>query len=216
MAKYSDIDKAKELLVAKTALDNWRDLGREAKIALMAAQKAKTGNKKTAVGVTTGYIRPFGYASTSKIWLKVNLLAQPTGTNLPSEELATTLITKLIGEVYVGSTGTTKYGTTTKPATAGSSITGYQGKNDASKLARVTLRQKGDSLPDKITSRVTGIPYRYTKYDAVSCAFGQDLSTTGIQSFADASSELETFLTDNAPTHSVSFRAQGIITVEVV
>lgn len=216
MGKYSDIDRARELLVAKTALDNWRDMGQAGKVAAYEATKSKTGNRKLATGTVEGYIRPFGYLANSKIFLKVDLTATYEGTPPANLQENNTLVTKLITEIYVGSTGATKYGTTTKPGT-GSHITGYQGKGDKSKLARITLRQKGTPLAEKIASRVTGVLYRYTPWDAVSCAFGQDLSlTTGTQSFSAACGDLDVLLKDLKAGFSTSYRSQGVITVEVV
>lgn len=214
MAKYKDIERADELKLAKTQLENWRGLSRQAKVTAYEATKAKTNNRKLATLSTVGYIRPFGYTQASKIYLKVDLTAAFVGTAPAGMQENNALVNKLINELYVGGTPTTKYATTTKPGT-GSHITGYQGKGDKSKLARITLRQKGSTLPDKIASRVTGIPYKYTAWDAVSCAFGQDLSKAE-QTFASACSDLDILLKDLKNGYGTSYRAQGVITVEVV
>lgn len=216
MGKYDDIDRARQLLAAKNKLDAWRDLSQEDKAALYEAQTNITGNKRNNVGKQIGYIRPFGVEPIHDIWLKVLLISPATSTNTPRQESQVTLITNISELIFTGSTGTTLYGTLTKPAASGVHINDYTGKNDISKVARFTLRKKGDRLENRIASRVTGMLYTYTRSESVSCAFGQLLSLTDVQSFAGACNTIETAAKAKDSTYTCSFRAQGAIKVEVV
>lgn len=216
MAKYSDIDRAKQLLAAKTKLDAWRDLEQAEKATLYQSQTAITGNKRNAVGKVEGFIIPFGYDPSKNIWLRVYFVGPSTGTLTPRQEAAATLITHASEIVYGGTAGTGVFGTLTKPTELASSITAYTGKNDAGKLARMTLRKKGARLENRIASRVTGLLYTYTKSDSVSCAFGQKVTGTTEQSFASAMGDLKIAAKAKDSEYTVSFRAQGVISIEVV
>lgn len=218
MAKYGDIERAKELLAAKNKLEAWRDLEQAEKAALYETQTGLTGNKRNNVGKIEGYIRPFGYEPSKDVWLKVYLIDNPSDSLTPREESAETMINNLKTLLYLGSTGSTLYGTLTKPADIGASITSYTAKNDAGKLARVTMRKKGARLENRIASRVTGLLYTYTKTDSVSSAFGQNLAITGSQSLTAAAEAIKQAAKTAYPSdgYSFSFRGQGVISIEVV
>lgn len=165
--------RAAQYAAEKTIIDNWIDKTAAEKSTLYAAQTALTGNKKSNVGKKIGYIIPFGFDQTDKVWLKVGLVAP--GTNLtPNEEAATAMITAL----NTATTSTLALATETAPTAAGSFVTDVAGKK--LKIARVRIVDVAAApLANKINSRITGRPYTYTKKDAISTPFGQVIGGTG-------------------------------------
>lgn len=164
--------RAAQYAAEKIVIDNWTDKTAAQKSELYATQIQKTGNKKSNVGTEPGYIIPFGYAQSKKVYLQVGLVKE--GRNLvPTEENEGAMITALRTLII----GTDKYALSDKPTTTGSFITDVSRKRI--QLARIKIVRVGNTLSEKIESRITGRKYTYTKKDAVSCPFGQKIGGSG-------------------------------------
>lgn len=162
--------RAEQYKAEKIVIDAWMDKTQAQKATLYEAQVQKTGNKKSNVGTQPGYIIPFGYAQSKKVYLKVGLVKE--GTNLATtEENEAGMITALRTVVI----GATLYAQTAAPAT-GSFITDVSRKKIV--VPRIKIVKVGNTLAEKLASRITGRKYTYTKKDAVSCPFGQKIGGT--------------------------------------
>jgi hypothetical protein len=64
-ARYSDINRAEQLMAAKTKLDAWRKLDAAARA---AAYKAARLGVKINVGSSVAYVKPFGETSDNFYW----------------------------------------------------------------------------------------------------------------------------------------------------
>jgi hypothetical protein len=145
MARYTDINRAEELMAAKTKLDAWRRLDAEAKRTAYAA--ARLG-LKINVGSSLAYIRPFGEGSDNFVW-ESKILAVPTAApKALKEENNNSLITNVLAAV-VGSGAVLQ----TKPS--GPSIIVKRAKKI--QFARVICTVPKTQTKDT-TSRMTGRP----------------------------------------------------------
>jgi hypothetical protein len=168
MTRMGDIMRADELKADKDAYEAWLKKTRAEKQAAYKATIEKTGNKRSNVGVETGFIFPFGIDQTKKIVLGVGLIAP--GKDLgDNEEAESSLITKLREAVI----GTALYGNIGTPA-AGSIV--FDVARKKIKPAKVKLVQIGDDV-EGVKSRITDRPYSYRKKNSVSCSFGQKIGT---------------------------------------
>jgi hypothetical protein len=210
--------RAAQYAAEKTIIDNWIDKTAAEKSALYATQIQKTGNKKSNVGKKIGYIVPFGYdQGTDKVWLKVRLVAQRSGSPAATEESATAMITALNAATLT----TIPLATETPPATAGSSVTDVARRK--LKIARVRIVDVATApLANKLNSRITGRPYTYTKKDAVSTPFGQKIGGTGntITFEGVAALLMSTAAAPNgaglAASYKVYVTPQGLLPISVV
>ncbi|MEG4964941.1 MULTISPECIES: hypothetical protein [unclassified Microcoleus] len=159
MARYADINRAEELMAAKTKLEAWRRLDAAAKRA--AYQAARLG-LKVNVGWSWGYIKPFGEAG--NFFWEAKLLAVPTAAPKPDkEENNNSLITNVRTSVVSGGAAVE-----IKPTTANVSIKRARKIEFARVLCTVPKTQTRDTI-----SRTTGKPYTLVETDTVSCAFGR-------------------------------------------
>lgn len=165
--------RAAQYAAEKIVIDNWLDKSTAEKSAAYAATVAITGNKKSNVGSEPGYIIPFGYLQTKKVWLQVGIVKE--GTDLAATEEAENAMITLIRGTILPTGG---YATLTKPVEAGAFITDVSRKKI--KVARLKLvKASGSPLATKVVSRITARPYTYTKKNSVSCPFGQKAGGTG-------------------------------------
>jgi hypothetical protein len=187
MPRYSDINKAEELLAAKNKLEAWRKLDRAAK---RAAYRAARLGLKVNVGSTQGYIKAFGEVSDNFYW-QANLLAVPTNPPKPDvEENNNALITRGVTE--------------TKPTAANVTVK----KAKKIEFARVIC-----TLPKAqtraTTSRATGLPYTQVETDTVSCPFGQSTAPNNVEQAVRE--VIRTALKTSQPTARVTFKPQGYV-----
>lgn len=195
-SRYSDINRAEQLMAAKTKLDAWRKLDAAAK---SAAYKAARVGLKVNVGSSPGYIKPFGETTDNFFW-EAKLLAVPTASPKPDvEENNNGLITNVRAAV-IGAGGAVE----TKPT--GANIIVKRAKKI--QLARVVV-----SLPKATskatTSRMTGRPYTLVETDTVSCPFGQGASPNNVEAAVQAA--IRAALKTSQPTARVTFKPQGYV-----
>ncbi|HEY9863677.1 MAG TPA: hypothetical protein V6D21_05805 [Candidatus Obscuribacterales bacterium] len=161
--------RAQQYLNEKAIIDSWMDKTVSEKQTAYEATVSVTGNKKSNVGQEPGYIIPFGYSQADDIWLKVGLVKEGSNT-APSEESAAPMIGHLRTAVLDAAN---KFAQTAAPAT-GAFVTDVARKKI--ELPRVRLvKPAAAPLANKVTSRITGRKYTYTKKDSVSCPFGQKI-----------------------------------------
>ena len=195
MAKYSDINKAEQLMAAKTKLDAWRKLDAAAKSALY--KTARLG-LRVNTGWDLGYFKPFG--ETGNFFWEARLLAVPTtAPKVGVEENNNGLITSVRTAVLASANAVVD-----KPTTANTVIR----RAKKIQLARV-LCTASKTQTKPTTSRITGRPYTLVEKDTVSCAFGQG-ATTGVTESA-AQGLIRTSLKNSQPTARVSFKPQGYV-----
>jgi len=196
MARYADINRADELMAAKTKLEAWRKLDKAAKATAYAA--ARLG-LKVNVGKSTAYIRPFGQASDNFYW-EANILAVPTEPAVTGkEENNNTLITNV-------RTAVINAGVVAETAPTGANVSIKRARKIQFSRVVCTV-PKTQRRPT--TSRATGLPYNQVETDTVSCPFGQgaaprDIEQTARQAIRDA-------LKTSQPTARVSFKPQGYV-----
>jgi len=198
--------RAAQYAQEKTAIDAYFAKTAAEKKTAYANTVAATGNKKSNVGKTPGYIIPFGFDQSKKVLLKVGLVA-PGKSLVSTEENETAMITALQAVII----GDTKYARITAPP-AGSFITDTHRKKI--QVARIKIVKSADApLANKIVSRITGTPYTYTKKDSISCPFGQKIggTTTDDTTFEGVSANLEFALAD----YAVYTTPQGLIPISL-
>ncbi|MEG4225534.1 hypothetical protein QUA35_06695 [Microcoleus sp. N9_B2] len=194
MARYADINRAEELMAAKTKLEAWRRLDAAAKRA--AYQAARLG-LKINVGSSLGWIKPFG--ETNNFYWETKILAVPTAAPKPEKEennnsLITNVRTAVIGAGAAADT---------KPTTANVSIKRARKIELARVLCTVAKAQTKDAI-----SRTTGKPYTLVETDTVSCAFGQ---TEGADNEKAVQDGIRAALKLTQSTARISFKPQGYV-----
>ena len=195
-ARYSDINRAEQLMAAKTKLDAWRKLDAAAK---SAAYKAARLGLKINVGHSTGYIKAFGEISDNFYW-EARLLAVPTAPPKPEvEENNNSLITN-VRTAVLGAGGALE----TRPT--GTNVTVKKAKKI--ELARV-LCTLPKSQTKNTTARTTGRPYTQVESDTVSCPFGQSTAPNNVEQAVREA--IRTALKTSQPTARVSFKPQGYV-----
>lgn len=205
---FSDIMRAEELMLAKQEYDTWIKKSRAEKSTLYKAKITQTGNKRSNIGKTTGYLVPFGVDTTKAIYVKVKVLAPASDPPTEGEESAATEITSLTNAII----GADKYAVTEKPGTAGTTIVNI--KN--SELARVKYVELGDVVPN-MKSRITGRPYTYRRSNSVSCPFGRGLGgKDALKTYEAVSGDIEKNTTLKGDNKRLYFTRQGNIDVEVM
>ncbi|MCT7949996.1 hypothetical protein NG798_09375 [Ancylothrix sp. C2] len=187
MARFTDIERAAELQAAKTALEAWRALTREAK---QTAFRGKMNGGRVVTDRIDGYIKPFGVAAAANTVLKCQIL----GPNAPSitggtagvqKETATEMVGLIIAAL--GSRArTTVNGLTTPPA--GTEVWTAIAANKF-KFAKVLLKNK-DATGTQQTSRFTNISYTSYPSQSVSAPFGQEAGSA-IETFEAASTAIK-------------------------
>lgn len=196
MARYSDINRAEELMAAKNKLEAWRKLDRAAKA---AAFKAARLGLKINVGWSPGYIKAFGEVSDNFYW-EAKVLAVPTAPpKVDVEEnnnsLITNVRTAVIGAAAVAETRPTGANVTVKKA-------------KKIEFARVLCTfPKAQSRTT--TARTTGLPYTQVETDTVSCPFGQSAAPNNVE--LAVREVIRTALKTSQPTARVSFKPQGYV-----
>jgi hypothetical protein len=196
MARYSDINRAEELLAAKNKLEAWRELDRAAKAA--AYQAARLG-LKVNVGSSIGYFKAFGEVSDNFYW-ESKLLAVPTAAPKPGvEENNNTLITNVRAAV-IGAGAAAE----TKPT--GTNVT-------VKKARKIELARVVCTLPKTLTrtttARTTGRPYTQIETDSVTCPFGASTAPNNVEEAVRQA--IRTALKTSQPTARVSFKPQGYV-----
>jgi hypothetical protein len=196
MARYSDINRAEELLAAKTKLEAWRKLDRAAK---RAAYNAARLGLKVNVGSSIGYIKAFGEVSDNFHW-ESKLMAVPTAAPKPGvEENNNTLITSVRSAV-IGAGAALE----TKPT--GTNVT-------VKKARKIELARVICTLPKAqsrtTTARTTGLPYTQVETDSVSCAFGASTAPNNVEQAVREA--IRTALKTSQPSARVSFKPQGYV-----
>ncbi|MEH2224391.1 hypothetical protein [Nostoc sp.] len=143
-----------------------------------------------------GYISPFGTAGTTKIYLPAQLIkAEQTGQGSGVANVLRTLLASR-------TTTATEFGTLTTPV-----------KIDAKKFkfAKLTLTAVVPGTTKK-PSRITGVEYKKSDVDSVTCPFGQG---TGGEAYDAAvlaieeTSEYVTFIQGNNSKNRVKFTPEG-------
>jgi hypothetical protein len=196
MARYSDINRAEELLAAKNKLEAWRKLDKAAK---RTAYKAARLGLKVNVGWTIGYIKAFGEVSDNFYW-EAKLLAVPTAAPKPDvEENNNGLITN-VRTAVIGAGAATE----TKPSGANVTI---------KKARKIELDRVICTLPKtqtrQTTARTTGLPYTQVEADTVSCPFGASTAPNNVEQAVKEA--IRTALKTSQPTARVSFKSQGYV-----
>ncbi len=196
MARYSDINRAEELLAAKNKLEAWRKLDKAAKA---AAYRAARLGLKINVGFSPGYIKAFGETSDNFYW-EAKLLAVPTAPpKADVEENNNALVTSV--RTAVISAGAAAE---TKPT--GTNVT-------VKKARKIELARVLCTLPKTQTkqtvSRTTGRPYTLVETDTVSCPFGASTAPNNVE--ASVREAIRTALKTSQPTARVSFKPQGYV-----
>jgi len=196
MARYSDINRAEELMAAKTKLEAWRKLDKAAKA---AAYKAARLGLKINVGAGPGYIKAFGEISENFYW-EAKILAVPTAPPKPDvEENNNSLITNVRAAV-IGAGGALE----TRPT--GANVTVKRARKI--ELARV-LCTLPKAQSKNTTARTTGLPYTQVETDTVSCPFGQSTAPNNVEQAVREA--IRTALKTSQPTARVSFKPQGYV-----
>jgi hypothetical protein len=197
MARYSDINRAEELLAAKNKLEAWRKLDRAAKA---TAYKASRLGLKVNVGSSIGYIKAFGEVSDKFYW-EAKLLAVPTATAKPDvEENNNTLITSVRAAV-IGAGAAAE----TKPTATDITVK----KARKIELARVICTVP-KTQTRTTTARTTGRPYTQVETDSVSCPFGAG-STDANKVEQTVREAIRTALKTSQPNARVTFKPQGYV-----
>lgn len=201
MGRYGDINRAEELKAAKDKLDLWLKMSRAEKQAAFAATQAATGNKRSNVGRVTAWIQPFG--APDKFFYETYIPAAPSGNPTAKEENANTIITKVANAVKAENRAVI-----VEPTGAGIIIE----KARKIEFAKVIYSQIGGTVSG-VVSRITGIPYSYTKTDSVSSSFGQG-TTAPVPSEGTAQAQLRAALLAAATGNErVSFKPQGDVSI---
>lgn len=196
MARYRDIERAEELMAAKTNLEAWRKLNNAAK---STAYKTARLGLKVNVGYSIGYIKPFGESSDNFYW-EGKVLAVPTDPpKTDAEENSNGLITSVRSAVA---------------AAGGFAETKPTGTNVITKVAKKiqfarVLCTQPKSGRRNTTSRMTGRPYLLVETDTVSCPFGQSAAPNNVEQAVRQA--IRTALKTSLPTARVSFRSQGYV-----
>lgn len=205
--KYSDIDRAEELLAAYNAKKLYLAKSKIEKAAAYAATVKDSEGKRLRVGSQDGYVNVFGSANS---WVKSKLLSANDPKGDPANGETDAALITLVTNAVVGTTD--KYAVTTLPTGASDTIIDIPKTQGL--LAKVALtRRSGDTKSRK--SRVTGRPYKAKTSNTASCVFGSlvnGTATTG--SYTSAVSVLTTALVPKGSEGlSISFRPQGNINV---
>lgn len=195
MARFSDIERAEELLAAKNQLETWRKLDRAAK---QTAYAASMLGGRTNVGRQIGWIKPFG--ETNNFWFETKVLAAPETPPTPKEKTEISLINTLTGAI-VAATG--KRVSTTAPT--GTNLVIKRARKI--QFARVKVIVPGNEVRESRVSRFTGIKYRQREVNSVSCVFGM-LDTETEQAAQNA---IRASLKTALPTAIISFVPQGFV-----
>ncbi|WP_019487453.1 hypothetical protein [Kamptonema formosum] len=200
MGRYSDINRAEELLKAKEKLDLWLKKDRAEKQAAFAATQTATGNKRSNVGRTTAWIQPFG--APDKFFYET-WIPGPGSDPTPKQENANTIIAKV-------ATAAREQGKALIDEPTGANIIIQKARKI--QFAKVNYSEVGAAVAG-IVSRITGIPYSYNKTDSVSSNFGQ--AATGAISEQATQALLRTALLGATPTGTqrVSFKPQGDVSI---
>ncbi|MCC3410011.1 MAG: hypothetical protein JGK17_31645 [Microcoleus sp. PH2017_10_PVI_O_A] len=194
MGRYSDINRAEELLAAKNKLEAWRKLDGPAK---KAAYKTSRLGLRTNIGRQVGYIKPFG--TSANFWYETKVLAPPDDPATPNEENETSLITTLVSAI-IGATG--KRVLTATPTGANLII------KKAKKIEFAKVRVQASSGNSReATSRFTGNKYRQQEVKSVSCSFGM----IGDENEQTAREAIRAALKTALPTAIISFTPQGFV-----
>jgi hypothetical protein len=194
MTRYADINRAEELMAAKTKLEAWRKLDAAAK---KAAYTAARLGLKVNVGWGWGYIKPFGEAG--NFFWEAKLLAIPTAAPKPDkEENNNTLVTNVRTAVVAAGAALE-----TKPTAANTVVK----RAKKIQLARVICTQPKTQTKNTV-ARTTGIPYTLVESDTVSCAFGRTEAAEAEKAVQDG---IRTALKTSQPTARISFKPQGYV-----
>lgn len=196
MARYGDINRAEELMAAKTKLEAWRRLDAAAKRTAYAA--ARLG-LKINVGSSLAYIKPFGEGSDNFYW-EAKILDVPTAAPKPTkEENNNTVITNV-------RTAVTGAGAVVIAKPSGPSITFKRAKKI--QFARVVCTVPKTQTKDAI-SRITGKPYTLVETDTVSCPFGQSAAPNNVEKAVQEA--IRAAIKGTMPTARVTFKPQGYV-----
>ena len=196
MARYADINKAEELMAAKTKLDAWRKLDKAAKSAAYAS--ARLG-LKVNVGSSIGYIKPFGEATDNFYW-EANILAIPTAAPVAGKEENNNGLITNVRAAVIGAGAVIE----TRPTGTNVSIKRAR-KIEFSRV--ICTLPKPQSRPT--TSRSTGRPYTQVESDTVSCPFGQSIAPNNVEQAVRQ--VIRAALKTSQPTARVSFKSQGYV-----
>jgi hypothetical protein len=194
MGRFSNINRAEELLAAKNKLDAWRKLDKAAK---QAAYKAARMGLRTNIGRQVGYIQPFG--TTGNFWYETKVLSPPQDPATPNEENETSLINSIVAAI-VGATG--KRVITTVPTGANLII------KKARKIEFAKVRvQLTSGASRETTSRFTAGKYRQIESKSASCSFG----AIGAESEQTAQAAIIAAIKATLPTAIITFVPQGFV-----
>ncbi len=204
------IERADELKAAKTYYETWQNKTRAEKSAAYKAQLQATGNKRNAFDQQLAYIKPFGVTPAEDVLVLVKVIKEGATASNPNEEAPGGIATDLANALVAADN--TKYANTAAPATPGTVIVKPRTVRD---YARVVLSEKDlGSTNDNLTSRFTGVPYRYVKKDSCGSIFGRKL--TGTEDWDAAKAALRTTLIGASAVRYLSFRAERNIEISTV
>ena len=197
MARFSDIQRADELKLAKDAFDAWLKKSRAEKKALYATATAVGGGKRVNRGTAPGYIQPFG--APDNFWYETKILAAPTAPATPTEEAATGLITAVV-------TATAGFQVTAVPA----GPTNIANLAKKVQFAKVKCTEKTGAGVAAI-SRLTGLPYTKYNTNTVSSPFGVG-DGGAVNTEPTARTTIRNLLMTGTPAgRSVGFTSQGFV-----
>lgn len=196
MARFSDIERAEELLAAKAALEAWRKLSNTAKKAAYAQSRM---GLRTNTGKQFGFIRPFG--GSDNFFYKTKVLATDGGTPTAGEENESSLINAVVGAVIQAAAGK---GVMTNIPTGTNVVIKTAKKIE---FAKVRVQIPTTNTRQRI-SRFTNKSYTQREVKSVSCSFGAGTSTQTEQQAREA---ILTALKTALPTAIVTFKPQGFV-----
>ncbi|MEG4108999.1 hypothetical protein [Microcoleus sp. S13_C5] len=198
MARMTDILRADELKLAKTAYETWLKLDRAAKKAAYATATGVGGGKRANRGSRIVFIQPFG--APDNFWYETKGLAPAADAPAPTtvEESASGLITAVIS-------ATTAFTPLVVPAGA-NNMSNRARKVQFAKV-RCTERAAGAGTPT--TSRITGLPYTKYNTNTISSPFGMAPGATDKTEQFAARAIRNSLLTGNPAGRFVSFTSQG-------
>jgi len=206
--KYSDIDRAEELLAAYNAKKSYLGLSKTEKSAAYAVTAGASGGKRLRVGTEPGFLKVFGGEADAYVRCKLLSAANLKG-DAATGETDTPLIAVVVNAVYA----TNLYATLTLPNLTAVTLISFPKVQGL--LAKVSLTKRTGDVKLR-TSRVTKRPYKAKASNTASCVFGALItgSTVATATYSAAVDVLKTALIGpGSEGLSVSFKPQGNISV---